>query len=61
MFNVIEFGICCFIVGLGIGGVMFNVVVFMNEYLFKKMCGILVVIMFSGYFVGGMMVVWLGM
>ncbi|MCG7646597.1 MFS transporter [Alteromonas sp. Cnat3-28] len=59
--NVTEFGICRFIAGLGIGGVMPNVVALMNEYSPKKMRGTLVAIMFSGYSVGGMMAAWLGM
>lgn len=59
--NVTEFGICRFIAGLGIGGVMPNVVALMNEYAPKKMRGTLVAIMFSGYSVGGMMAAWLGM
>lgn len=59
--NVTEFGVCRFIAGLGIGGVMPNVVALMNEYAPKKMRGTLVAIMFSGYSVGGMMAAWLGM
>jgi AAHS family benzoate transporter-like MFS transporter len=59
--NVTEFGVCRFIAGLGIGGVMPNVVALMNEYSPKKMRGTLVAIMFSGYSVGGMLAAWLGM
>lgn len=55
-----EFGIYCFMVGFGCGGLMFNVVVLMNEYVFKCLCSILVVIMFSGYLLGGVLCVGLG-
>jgi AAHS family benzoate transporter-like MFS transporter len=50
-----EFGICRFLAGLGIGGVMPNVVALMTEYAPKKIRSLLVTIMFSGYSVGGMM------
>ncbi len=50
-----TFGICRFIAGLGIGGVMPNVVALMNEYAPKKIRSTLVAIMFSGYSVGGML------
>lgn len=50
----VEFGICRFIAGLGIGGVMPNVVALMTEYSPKKSRSLLVAIMFSGYSVGGM-------
>ena len=53
--NPTEFGICRFIAGLGIGGVMPNVVALMNEYAPKRSRGLLVAIMFSGYSVGGML------
>jgi AAHS family benzoate transporter-like MFS transporter len=49
-----TFGLCRFIAGLGIGGVMPNVVALMNEYAPKKIRSTLVAIMFSGYSVGGM-------
>lgn len=55
-----EFGICRFIAGLGIGGVMPNVVALMSEYAPKKMRSTLVAIMFSGYSVGGMLSAGLG-
>ena len=57
----VEFGICRFLAGLGIGGVMPNVVALMTEYSPKKMRSTLVGIMFSGYSVGGMMSAGLGM
>ncbi len=56
-----EFGICRFIAGLGIGGVMPNVVALMSEYAPKKIRSTLVAIMFSGYSVGGMLSAGLGM
>ncbi|MCB2252229.1 aromatic acid/H+ symport family MFS transporter [Pseudomonas chlororaphis] len=55
-----QFGLCRFIAGLGIGGVMPNVVALMNEYAPKKIRSTLVAIMFSGYSVGGMLSVGLG-
>ncbi|SEI73849.1 MFS transporter, AAHS family, benzoate transport protein [Azotobacter beijerinckii] len=59
--NPTEFGICRFLAGLGIGGVMPNVVALMNEYAPKKIRSTLVAIMFSGYSVGGMLSAGLGM
>jgi AAHS family benzoate transporter-like MFS transporter len=56
-----ESALCRFIAGLGIGGVMPNVVALMNEYAPKKMRSTLVAIMFSGYSVGGMLSAGLGM
>ena len=58
--NPTEFGICRFLAGLGIGGVMPNVVALMNEYAPKRMRSTLVAIMFSGYSVGGMLSAGLG-
>ena len=49
-----EFGILRFLAGLGIGGVMPNVVALMTEYAPKKIRSTLVAIMFSGYAIGGM-------
>ncbi len=56
-----EFGICRFIAGLGIGGVMPNVVALITEYSPRSMRSTLVAIMFSGYSVGGMLSAGLGM
>lgn len=56
-----QFGICRFLAGLGIGGVMPNVVALMSEYAPKKIRSTLVAIMFSGYSVGGMLSAGLGM
>ncbi|ANQ19058.1 MULTISPECIES: MFS transporter [Vibrio] len=55
-----QFGILRFIAGLGIGGVMPNVVSLMTEYSPKKSRSTLVALMFSGYAVGGMMSAGLG-
>lgn len=52
--NLVEFAILRFIAGLGIGGVMPNVVALMTEYAPKKIRSTLVAIMFSGYAIGGM-------
>jgi AAHS family benzoate transporter-like MFS transporter len=59
--NPTEFGVCRFIAGLGIGGVMPNVVALMSEYAPRKIRSTLVAIMFSGYSVGGMLSAGLGM
>ena len=56
-----AFALCRFIAGLGIGGVMPNVVALMNEYAPKKSRSTLVAIMFSGYSLGGMLSASLGM
>lgn len=53
--NPTEFGICRFIAGLGIGGLMPNVVALMNEYAPKRLRSTLVAVMFSGYSLGGML------
>ena len=52
--NPVEFGILCFLAGLGIGGVMPNVVALMTEYAPKRIRSTLVALMFSGYAIGGM-------
>lgn len=49
-----EFGILRFVAGLGIGGVMPNVVALMTEYAPKRIRSTLVAVMFSGYAIGGM-------
>nr|WP_314836189.1 aromatic acid/H+ symport family MFS transporter [uncultured Flavobacterium sp.] len=56
----LQFGILRFLAGLGIGGVMPNVVALMTEYSPKKIRSTLVTIMFSGYSVGGMLSAGLG-
>ncbi|MGV6476470.1 MFS transporter [Azotobacter vinelandii] len=58
--NPLEFGVCRFVAGLGIGGLMPNVVALMNEYAPKKIRSTLVAIMFSGYSLGGMLSAGLG-
>lgn len=55
-----QFGILRFIAGLGIGGVMPNVVSLMTEYSPQRSRSTLVAVMFSGYAVGGMMSAGLG-
>lgn len=56
----LQFGILRFIAGLGIGGVMPNVVSLMSEYSPKRSRSTLVALMFSGYAVGGMISAGLG-
>ncbi|WP_060492754.1 aromatic acid/H+ symport family MFS transporter [Pseudomonas sp. NBRC 111140] len=56
-----TFALCRFVAGLGIGGVMPNVVALMNEYAPGKMRSTLVAIMFSGYSLGGILSAGLGM
>lgn len=55
-----QFGVLRFIAGLGIGGVMPNVVSLMSEYSPRRIRSTLVALMFSGYAVGGMMSAGLG-
>lgn len=56
-----EFGLMRFLAGIGIGGVMPNVIALMNEYAPKKLRGTLIAVMFTGYSVGGMLSAGLGM
>jgi AAHS family benzoate transporter-like MFS transporter len=56
----VTFGILRFLAGLGIGGVMPNVVAHMTEYSPKKIRATLVTLMFSGYAVGGLVAAVLG-
>jgi benzoate transport len=51
----VTFSVMRFLAGLGIGGVMPNVVAQMTEYAPRKMRSTLVTLMFSGYAVGGML------
>jgi MFS transporter, AAHS family, benzoate transport protein len=55
-----TFGVLRFLAGLGIGGVMPNVVAHMTEYSPKKIRATLVTLMFSGYAVGGVIAAILG-
>ena len=55
-----TFGAMRFLAGLGIGGVMPNVVAQMTEYSPKKIRATLVTLMFSGYAVGGIIAAVLG-
>jgi AAHS family benzoate transporter-like MFS transporter len=56
----LSFAIVRFLAGVGIGGVMPNVVAHMTEYAPKKMRATLVTLMFSGYAVGGIVAALLG-
>ncbi|MDM0106608.1 MFS transporter [Variovorax sp. J22R24] len=56
----VTFSITRFLAGLGIGGVMPNVVAQMTEYSPKKIRATMVTLMFSGYAVGGMLAALLG-
>ncbi|MBB3013018.1 MFS transporter [Cupriavidus alkaliphilus] len=56
----VSFSVTRFLAGLGIGGVMPNVVAQMTEYSPRKLRGTLVTLMFSGYSVGGMLAALLG-
>ena len=55
-----DFGIYRVIAGLGLGGVMPNVIALVSEYAPKKYRSTLVSIMFSGYAIGGMSAALLG-
>ncbi|SAK44922.1 major facilitator transporter [Caballeronia pedi] len=56
----VMFGIVRFLAGLGIGGVMPNVVAQMTEYSPRKIRSTMVTVMFSGYSVGGMLAALVG-
>ncbi|MFT3717475.1 MFS transporter [Pseudorhodoferax sp.] len=56
----VLFGVSRFLAGLGIGGVMPNVVAHMTEYAPRRMRATLVTLMFSGYAVGGIVAALLG-
>ncbi|BAO91558.1 MFS transporter [Caballeronia cordobensis] len=56
----LTFGIARFLAGLGIGGVMPNVVAQMTEYSPRKIRSTMVTLMFSGYSVGGMLAALVG-
>jgi AAHS family benzoate transporter-like MFS transporter len=56
----VTFSVLRFLAGLGIGGVMPNVVAQMTEYSPRKIRSTLVTLMFSGYSVGGMLAALLG-
>ena len=58
--NPYTFSAMRFLAGLGIGGVMPNLVAQMTEYSPKKIRSTMVTLMFSGYAVGGMLAVLLG-
>ncbi|MDR5759600.1 MFS transporter [Caballeronia sp. LZ035] len=56
----VTFSVARFLAGLGIGGVMPNVVAQMTEYAPRRMRNTLVTLMFSGYSVGGMLAALVG-
>ncbi|RZF30592.1 MFS transporter [Paraburkholderia sp. UYCP14C] len=56
----LEFGAARFIAGIGIGGVMPNVIAQMTEYAPRRLRSTMVTLMFSGYSVGGMLAAVLG-
>lgn len=58
--NPLTFGIARFLAGLGIGGVMPNVVAQMTEYSPRKIRSTMVTVMFSGYSIGGMLAALIG-
>ncbi|ATO19150.1 aromatic acid/H+ symport family MFS transporter [Acinetobacter sp. LoGeW2-3] len=58
--NPTEFGLLRFLAGLGIGGVMPNLVALTSEYAPQRLRATLVTTMFSGYAVGGVMAALLG-
>lgn len=58
--NPTEFGILCFLAGLGISGVMPNLVALTFEYAPARLRATLVTTMFIGYAVGGVMAALLG-
>jgi AAHS family benzoate transporter-like MFS transporter len=56
----VTFSAMRFLAGLGIGGVMPNVIAHMTEYSPKRIRATMVTLMFSGYSVGGMLAALLG-
>ena len=58
--NPTQFGVLRFIAGLGIGGVLPNLVALTSEYAPQKLRSTLVTAMFSGYAMGGIMAALLG-
>ena len=60
MTEPVSFSVTRFLAGLGIGGVMPNVVAQMTEYSPRRIRSTMVTLMFSGYAVGGMLAAVLG-
>ncbi|MDN7611406.1 MFS transporter [Burkholderia cepacia] len=56
----VLFGVERFLAGIGIGGVMPNVIAHMTEYAPRRVRNTLVTLMFSGYSVGGMLAAVMG-
>ncbi|KAB2969228.1 MFS transporter [Zoogloea sp.] len=55
-----TFGVLRFLAGLGIGGVMPNVIAEMSEYAPRRIRATLITLMMCGYAVGGILAAWLG-
>lgn len=60
MTEPVSFSVMRFIAGLGIGGVMPNIVAQMTEYSPKKIRSVMTTLMFSGYALGGILAAVLG-
>jgi AAHS family benzoate transporter-like MFS transporter len=58
--SALAFGAARFVAGIGIGGVMPNVIAQMTEYAPRRVRSTMVTLMFSGYSVGGMIAALLG-
>jgi AAHS family benzoate transporter-like MFS transporter len=58
--NALAFGAARFVAGIGIGGVMPNVIAQMTEYAPRRVRSTMVTLMFSGYSVGGIVAALLG-
>lgn len=58
--DAVTFSVMRFLAGLGIGGVMPNLVAEMTEYSPRRMRSTLITLMFSGYAVGGILAALLG-
>lgn len=56
----VTFSVLRFIAGLGIGGVMPNIVAQMTEYAPRKIRSVMTTVMFSGYAIGGILAAVLG-
>lgn len=56
----VIFGVMRFLAGLGIGGVMPNVIAEMSEYAPRRIRATLITLMMCGYAVGGILAAWLG-
>lgn len=61
--SIMNLIVLCFVIGIGFGVVMLNVVILMSEFCFDKCCVVIVNLMFCGFFLGvvfgGFLVVWM--